>query len=132
MSQKAIDDLKASYLSWTDQALTQLRALITDLPPQPPATHQNLSTIFEIGHNIKGMGGSFGFPLMTEVGQALCLYLRHVEHGGGPADRALLDRLLRLMEEIVTESIEGDGDEWGQQTRKTLDATLTAAGVTDR
>jgi hypothetical protein len=34
-----------------------------------------LHDMFEIAHDMRGEGGSFGFPLVTQIGDILCKYL---------------------------------------------------------
>lgn len=72
----ASPELVSSYQSWTANALIELRRLAA----QWQADHCNAESarvrISEIAHNIKGMGTSFGYPLMTEAGRSLCTYLR--------------------------------------------------------
>ena len=57
--------LVEQYRSWTRDALDRLALLDGGAPD-----HAEAAAI--IAHDIKGMGASFGFPLMTSLGQQLC------------------------------------------------------------
>lgn len=80
--------------------------------------------MFRIGHELKGQGGTFGYPLISRIGGSLCRYIESVEehdmvdlnviraHGqalrlvasqkivgdGGPVEKQLLGELDRLLE----------------------------------
>ena len=65
-----------------------------------------------IAHDIKGQGGSFGYPLVTMIGDSLSTLLKH--------ERLLTDPGLELLSEHVTalgtildKAIEGDGGDLG-------------------
>ena len=66
-----------------------------------------------IAHDIKGQGGSFGYPLVTYIGDSLSTLLKH--------ERLLSDTGLKLLAEhvsalrtILDKAIEGDGGDLGE------------------
>jgi len=77
------EQLVQYYLDWTEDAIQELAGHIDKArsAPEPDV----LQAIYEISHNIKGMGTSFGFPLMTEAGRSLCGYLRARGQGARPS-----------------------------------------------
>lgn len=107
MTEATIAALRDQYLDWTGSALAQMSGLIAPLAEQTDGGDPELQAIFEIAHNIKGMGGSFGFPVMSAVGQLVCLYLRHCQHTPQQAQKQLLQDLLNMMEQIIQ-----DGRHW--------------------
>lgn len=105
------EELVAYYLDWTNEAVTELAALVAQIPSNPDAElHQKT---YEICHNIKGMGTSFGFPLMTEAGTTICCYLRRVE--GQALDKALLETHLKAFRLILGKQMVGDGGQIGRE-----------------
>ena len=40
-------------------------------PFQKPSSEPTIETIRELGHKMNGSGGAYGFPRVTEIGQAL-------------------------------------------------------------
>lgn len=72
----ASPELVNSYKAWTADAVAELRQLVTAWREQRQAADEARQRVLEISHNIKGMGASFGHPLMTEAGRSLCAYLR--------------------------------------------------------
>ncbi|NQV84081.1 MAG: Hpt domain-containing protein [Rhodospirillales bacterium] len=55
----AVDDLQALWQAYQDSA----------------AGSGNVSKMFDIAHEVRGQGGSFGFPLISRIGDSLCKFL---------------------------------------------------------
>lgn len=104
------EELITYYLDWTDDAIQELTALVATVEQTSAA--DTAQKIYEITHNIKGMGTSFGFPLMTEAGRSLCFYLR--QRGDGALDRAVLDAHLKSFKLILAKRMLGDGGQMGR------------------
>lgn len=70
-------DLQEAYQEWTQKALANLSEIAERCRTTPQFTATYRQQAYEIAHNIKGMGSSFGHPLMTEAGACLCAALLH-------------------------------------------------------
>lgn len=104
------EELTTYYLEWTEEAIQDLSALIATVPGSVEA--DTSKRIYEISHNIKGMGTSFGFPLMTEAGRSMCLYLR--TRGDDALHRPVLDAHLKSFKIILSKRMMGDGGDLGK------------------
>lgn len=69
-------ELIESYQVWTANAVSQMRAILSDWRHNRRNADDARPAIYEIAHNIKGMGASFEHPLMTEAGRSLAAFLR--------------------------------------------------------
>lgn len=69
-------ELIESYQAWTADAVRQMRVLLSDWRQGCREAAEARLAIYEIAHNIKGMGASFEHPLMTEAGRSLAAFLR--------------------------------------------------------
>lgn len=105
------EDLVAYYLDWTNEAVSELAGLVgqIDQTPNPELQQQ----IYEICHNIKGMGTSFGFPLMTEAGTSICCYLRRLNDE--VMDKPLLEAHLKSFQLVLAKRMVGDGGQIGAE-----------------
>ncbi len=67
----AASDLMNSYQGW---AVDDLTRLWRTFQAAPRGTHspEDIAQMFEIAHGIRGEGGSFGFPLISMIGDSLC------------------------------------------------------------
>lgn len=116
------DELMVHYLSYTEKSVEELHALVERLRGDgDPATLNE--EMHAIAHNIKGMGSSFGFPLMTQVGSTLASYLRPL--GDKKADIDVLGAHLKAMNTILDNRILGDGGEVGEKLISRLDEMIS-------
>ncbi|HEY4547290.1 MAG TPA: Hpt domain-containing protein [Pedomonas sp.] len=69
-------ELIQSYQVWTADAVARMRALTAEWRAKHRPGDDARQHIYEIAHNVKGMGSSFGHPLMTDAGRSLSAYLR--------------------------------------------------------
>ncbi len=65
-----------------------------------------------IAHDIKGQGGSFGYPLVTDIGNSLSTLLKH-ERLLSDAGQELLSAHLEALEAIMDKAIKGDRGDLG-------------------
>ena len=105
------DDLLTYYLDWTSKALMELDKLLVHLKSEKGAEGLN-TKMYAIAHNLKGMGSSFGFDLMTASGASLCEYLRKLEERNASA--SVVGAHLKAMKVILDKRITGDGGDDGK------------------
>lgn len=92
-------ELVQSYQAWTSDAVLQLRTIAAEWRQQLRPADDARQSVYEIAHNIKGMGSSFGHPLMTEAGRSLCAYLRL--RAGAADELAVIDAHVESLERIL-------------------------------
>lgn len=112
------------YLDYTEKSVQELRALVARLEAEEDAAALN-EEMHAIGHNIKGMGSSFGFPLMTRVGTILCTYLRTLDDGQAAA-AGIVAAHLKAMDAILKNRILGEGGPEGETLISRLDEITSA------
>jgi len=112
-AEDAVAELAADYSNWALNDVKRAEdafALIKNEPANRPA---HLETLYRATHDMKGQGGSFGFPLVTKIGQSLCRYLHSGEIGEPhfPVIQAHIGALRLILEK----SIKGDGGAMGSK-----------------
>lgn len=126
-AEQVIADLATEYLDWVQEDLENIQEAMGKLKTDGDQAETHLERIFSISHDIKGQGGSFGYDLMTIVGDDLC---RFVEKMTEP-DTAMLDVIqvhIDTMKLIIKNNMKGDGGGEGVRLLKGLD--MVAAKVT--
>jgi len=97
--------LAVEYLAWAAADLQKMRALAERL-----ADRAAIERLYAVAHDVKGQGGSFGYPLMTAIADSLCRLLKLVQDADAarPAIAAHLDAMAQVL-----------GERWagGQGTR---------------
>ena len=117
------EELQRTYLTFTNEQLGALRALINLSEAGAVGDHAaHNQSLYEIAHNIKGMGGSFGFDLMTDMGDLLCAYLNACDDN--PVQPETLAKFHGGMALVLEHKITGDGGAAGQELLGKLKAQI--------
>lgn len=105
-AEAVIADLADDYLEWVQEDLARIDEAYAALKASP--NKETLDKVFQIAHDMKGQGGSFGFDLMTAVGNQLC---RLSERVGkiGPREVEMVRVHIDAMKVIIASKMKGDG-----------------------
>ncbi len=71
----AADDLIGQYQGWAVDDLEKLWQAFIETSQKGRADPVRLQELYDMTHEARGQGGSFGFPLISVVGDSLCKYL---------------------------------------------------------
>ena len=74
-----------------------------------------LRAIFEVVHNVKGQGGSFGYDLLTKIGGSLCDYLRVEAASADEKQLKVIAAHFAAMDFVLEKNIQGNGGAIGEQ-----------------
>ena len=122
-AEAVIADLAGDYLEWVEGDLAKIQKACDSLVANPTGK-EPLELIYQISHGIKGQGGSFGYQLMTVLGDKLCLYIEKLEH----VSAREID-VIRLhidgMRLVISQRIDGDGGKAGAELLKGLSRVTT-------
>ena len=114
-NRQGIDKLKDTYLHWTKTQLKKLHTHIHLLERQGQNRPGNLMTeLFDLSHNIKGLGGSFGYFLMTDIAASLCDYVRNIEDIADLKIKVITAHIT-AMDVVIAKEIEGSGGNAGNE-----------------
>lgn len=78
----------------------------------PERADHVMTGVYRKAHEFKGMGTTFGYPLITRVGASLCLYLKGLKDAAKADDRVVaahIDAIAALLAEDVTDEHDADG-----------------------
>lgn len=121
-AQAAIADLADQYIGWVTDDLARLRQAAMPLATGPftdPAIGDQIKAAFDVAHDIKGQGGTFGYPLVTDVANLLCRYLEQARKSGH-VDREVIDSHVEALETLIENRIGGNGGELGAEILESL------------
>ncbi len=125
-AEAAVAALAANFTEWMRDDLDKALASLAAAREAQPDNAAQLREIFEVCHNIKGQGGSFGYDLITDVGKSLCDY---IHDASSASDRKLkvVEAHLTAIRFILDRDIQGDGGPVGKQLKAKLRG-LTESG----
>lgn len=112
-AESKIVGMKDEYLKWVGGDLDGLSKACDIAVKDKPNRAKHIEELYNKTVEIKGQGGSFGYPLMTTVGSQLC---RFIETQGNDLDDPRMDivklhvETLRL---VIAQKMEGDGGGMG-------------------
>jgi DNA-directed RNA polymerase specialized sigma24 family protein len=114
--------LAESFGEWMGDYLAQARAALAEANGDA-AAHKAL---FAAVHNIKGLGGTFGYSLVTGIADNLCVDLRRRERLDAGACRLALAHLDALAI-VLKHDLKGDGGQVGAAVFTRLRGLIQAA-----
>ena len=117
------DELVTQFVEWTSEAAAELRQIVDELSEPIPRGSDTMNRLYDLTHNIKGMGSSFNFDLLTVVGTSLCAYLKGLD-GEASVSRRVLAAHIRTFEVVLEHRITGNGGSQGEALKLRLDAIV--------
>jgi len=124
-AQAAVAALSRDYLVWARADIEASRRLLAAARSEPERRREHFAALFNLAHNIKGQGSSFGYPLMTRLGQSLC-QLTRAPASFADADFALAVAHLDIMEQILQQEARDDGSAALRQEIEQIESTVAA------
>jgi hypothetical protein len=123
-AEEATTALRANYTAWARIDVDQAQALIAAAKTDGDRQREHLDLAYAAMHNIKGQGASFGYPLITRIGQSLCRLIappQTLDDAGLKIAQAHVDALKLVLEKKIA----GKGGEVGEKLAARLES-LTA------
>lgn len=113
-AEEVIANLADDYLDWVREDLVRLEAAYEKLKNADGDAADELENVFQIAHDMKGQGGSFGYDLMTAIGDQLCRLVEKMDTAG-PRELKMIRVHIDAMRVIITKELKGDGGNEGRQ-----------------
>ena len=113
-AEAAVAALQASYVEWIWNDIGILEQAHAAALAEPSARASEIERIGGAAHDIRGQGGSFGYPLMTTIGSSLCDFCRAItrrDDGQLEVIRAHID----AMKAVIDNRLEGNGGAQGAE-----------------
>ena len=112
-AEAAVAGLAQDYARWALGDVAKARAALAAATDDPSGRGQHVEALFRVGHDLKGQGSSFGYPLVTKIGQSLCTLTRDRKRGYESTDLDLAKSHLDALDLLQTKGITGEGGKVG-------------------
>lgn len=121
-AERAVAAMADSYLEWAARDVGRLQNAMAEARAAPgdPSPLQRLR---EIAHEVRGQGGSFGFPLISRIATSMYRLLRESTEFP-PAALAAIDAHIEALRAVLAQRARGDGGPTGQQLALGLEAMV--------
>ncbi|CAA7627255.1 conserved hypothetical protein [Candidatus Terasakiella magnetica] len=116
-AEAALNALSGRYLTWARADLVRLAASLEQALADDGKSH--LNELFSIAHDMKGQAATFGYPLISHLGNHLCRLIEAVRAGQQPS-LTPATALVAAMDQILSEQLEGEGGETGRRLMATF------------
>ncbi len=113
-AEEVIASMTDSYLDWVAEDLKKIEAAYQKLKAATGDRKKELDGVFQVSHDIKGQGGSFGYDLMTAIGNELCRLIERIDQIG-PDEMEAVRIHIESMKLVIANDMKGQGGKAGEQ-----------------
>ncbi|MCW0235912.1 MAG: Hpt domain-containing protein [Ferrovibrio sp.] len=124
--EQLVENSSAQFLDETVESLKGLREALGRAATEPAARREVLEHIREEAFQIKGMGGVFGYPLLTEFAKSLHDFLKELEDLD-ELQQEIVSIHVDTLYVVVSHRIKGSGGALEAQLRASLKAAVDKA-----
>ena len=118
-AEAAVAALAQNFTELMRADLDKALASLANAKDSRPDNAEHLREIHGICYNVKCLGGSFGYDLITNFGASLCNYIHDT---GSASERKLkvVEAHLTVIRFVLDRDIQGDGGPVGEQLQAAL------------
>lgn len=114
-AEAAVAALADSFLEWITEDIDRAKKALAEAQDKPGDNQPLIRAIFEVVHNVKGQGGSFGYDLLTKIGGSLCDYLRVESASADEKQLKVIAAHFAAIDFVLEKNIQGSGGAIGDQ-----------------
>jgi chemotaxis protein histidine kinase CheA len=107
-AERAVAALGDEFVARVGNELPEYRALVKQSGFE--TNDKSLKSIFTFAHDLRGQGGSFGYPLLSEIGTSLCKFVETREHRLAAGDTIVFSAHIDVASAIIANGMAGEGD----------------------
>ncbi len=122
-AESVIANMADSYLDWVEDDLVRITKAQEELKANREEPEGRLDKVFQIAHDMKGQGGSFGYDLMTILGNDLCRFIESKKSVSN-VDIEVIDLYINTMQIVISKRMSGDGGAEGNKVLTGLAAVV--------
>ena len=111
------------YLDWVQEDLGKIDAAFVALKAATGDRAQEVDAVFQVSHDMKGQGGSFGYDLITAIGNQLCRMIEKVDTVGD-AEVNAIEVHIGAMKLVIAQKMTGNGGQAGDQIMLGLEKVM--------
>lgn len=126
--EEKIQEMSGDYSNWVTDEIAKLDEALHKLK-EPGANLRSLIARINRGaHEMRGQGGIFGYPLITEFSKSLFLSTNKNVQVISPNEYELLKAHIDAIKVVIAERVEGDGGETGRALLAGIAAAIKKYG----
>lgn len=107
------EEMINQFLEYLDTASIEMQETVNKIMAHSPANSQDIDSFYGVIHNLKGMGQTFGYDLLTDVSAIFCSYFKNLP-SSDQVNTKLIEDYYKVFAMIIEHRIDGTGGEKGQ------------------
>ncbi len=117
----AADDLINEYQGWAVDDLETLRQQFLKISASRDVDKKEIAEMFDIAHEIRGQGGSFGFALISAIADSLCKFIEGRQQLSDPELEVIKVHIM-AMKAVFHQQLKGRQKDLAEQLTELLQA----------
>jgi CheY-like chemotaxis protein len=126
--EEKIKEMSGDYASWIADEIAKLDEAVQKLKQPDINVRQVIGRINRGAHEMRGQGGIFGYPLITEFSKSLFLTTNRHFQSISDSECELIKAHVDAIKVVIHERVEGDGGETGRALLTGLQAAIKKYG----
>ena len=118
-AEAALKDLSSQFGEWLNDEISKMEAARSDIRTSG-ATPQTLEHLYMRAHDLKGLGSTYQFPIVTRISASLCKLID--DHVRMQAPLYLIDAHIDAIKAMVRDGIQNDDHPVGRMLVQELEA----------
>jgi hypothetical protein len=124
-AEKVFEHLRPEFEANARDEVARLAAAAAALTANPHDIKKR-QEVYMIAHELRGQGGSYGYPLVTKFGDQLCRYLDATDILDARS-LVIVKAAADAIAVVINSAVVGDGGETGRKLGEMLDKALAMA-----
>lgn len=125
-AEKALEELAKNFDGWLGENLEQLRSTFSALRAANGDTEENRQGFYTAAHDLKGLGSTLGYPLVTRISGSLSRLVEGL-NGLTVVHMSTIVSHVDALTAIVAQSVRGADDNLGAQLAAELEDLVDKA-----
>lgn len=118
-AEAVVADMTENYSEWAKEDLTSMQAAIDTIWNNPAEQADALGRLRTISLDMKGQGATFGYSLITEIGDSLNKFVMDLQEAS-ELDLKVIVSHMESMQVVMADEIRDDGGPVGRELLREL------------
>lgn len=122
-AEKAIDEMSQQYPTWALDDVNTLDEIVQATEPGAGKGRERMERAFKLAHDMRGQGGSFGYPLITRIANSFCRFVESLDDVDEGAIEICAAHV-KSMRAVLQNKVKGTGGPIGAQIADGLETAV--------
>lgn len=127
-AEEVIVKLSEKYVEVAGADLAELQAAAAKFQSDPANRSRHLTRLFHVSHDMKGQGGSFGFPLITIIANQLCRFIEKLGTDLGEGEVEVIMLHVNALKVVISNQMKDAETKEAKALLKGLELVIAKVG----